>query len=442
MSVHAGKIHWIAIAVFFCGYAGIRILTAPPIVDKPRVLADTSAYERISRYEVLSQDMWMASRPPIFPLLLKAAQQDFDRAAALQLALAIPAWGLLALMVSRSLTYPVLRVVGFAVVLLFGLERHMAGWDFVMMSESLSVTTLVLFLAACLWLLEAWRPARVAAVLLTAFLLAFTRDTNAWMLLALAGLLLLAVALRWTTPKALVLIVGWVLIFAVSNLTADQGNRWVFPLGNVITQRVLPDESAVNYFQSCGMPVSPELLRLSGKFANSDDQALFSGPELEALRRWLYDRGKACYVGWLVTRPFTQAWQALYRTGDLVAFVDVDRYFSNRYAPMLPGWLEAVLYPERFTLWIWGLSTLLAIVAVARRAWRNNRLWAAFICMNLLVFPHLFLTWHGDSMVPDRHALSVGVQLYLGALLLVLLLIWELITRLGSARAPEGRPAV
>lgn len=439
MSAHAGKIHWIAIAVLFCAYAGVRALNAPPIVDKPRVLADTYAYERISRYGVLSRDMWIASRPPMFPLLLKAAQQDFDRAAALQLALAIPAWGLLALVVSRFLTYPTLRVAGFALVLVFGLERHMAGWDFVMMSESLSVTTLVLFLAACLWLLEAWRPIRVAGVLLTAFLLAFTRDTNAWMLLALAGLLTLAVAVKWARPNVLVLIAGLVLIFAVSNFTADRGNRWVFPLGNVITQRVLPDEGAVKYFQSCGMPVSPELLQLSGKFANSDDQALFTGPELESLRRWLYDHGKECYVGWLVTRPIAQAWQALYRTGDLVAFVDVDRYFSNRYTPMLPAWLEGILYPERFTLWIWGVSTLLAILAIVKRAWRNNRLWAAFICMNLLVFPHLFLTWHGDSMVPDRHALSVGVQLYLSALLLVLLLAWEVTTRAKRAHVVAGR---
>ena len=158
MSSQGSKIQWIVIAALFCAYAGIRAVSAAPIVDKPRVLADTTAYERISRYEVLSQDMWMASRPPMFPLLLKAARQDFDRAAALQLALAIPAWSLLALMISRSLTHPGLRVVGFGVVLLFSLQRHVAGWDFVMMSESLSITALVLFLAAWLWLLEAWGP--------------------------------------------------------------------------------------------------------------------------------------------------------------------------------------------------------------------------------------------------------------------------------------------
>jgi hypothetical protein len=376
----------------------------------------------------------------MFPLLLKAAQQDFDRAAGLQLALAIPAWGLLALMISRSLTQPAWRVAGFALVLLFSLERHIAGWDFVMMSESLSITTLALFLAACLWLLESWKARRVAAVLAAAFLLAFTRDTNGWMLLALSGLIAVAVAARWARPRALVVAAGLGLIFGLSDISADQGNRWVFPLGNLITQRVLPDDSAVRYFQACGMPVSPELMQLSGKFANSDDQALFTGPELETLRRWMYDRGKTCYVGWLASRPGQQAWQSLYPIGNLMAFQDVDRFFSNRYFPMLPSWLEAVLYPERFTLWIWGASTLAAMIAIARRAWRDNRLWAAFICLNLLVFPHLFLTWHGDSMAPDRHALSVGVQLYLSAWLLVLLL-WPSRSHAGAVGGEEENSA-
>jgi hypothetical protein len=427
------------LAIVFLVYAGARVLTAPLIIDKPRVLADTTAYERISREPLGSVDLWAASRPVLFPMLLKAAQQDYDQAAALQLALSIPAWGLLAWMVCRFLSYTGLRVAGFVLVLLFSLERHIAGWDFVMMSESLSITTLVLFTVACLWLLEGWRAPKVAAVLLTAFVFALTRDTNAWMLLALAALIAIAVAARWTRPRALFVAGALAVIFVLSDASADIGNRWVFPLGNLLTQRVLTDTSAVAYFESCGMPVSPTLLQLAGKFANSDDQTMFTGPELESFRRWLYDHGKQCYVGWLSSRPFDQAWQALYRTGSLVSFGGVDRFFSNRYTPVLPPALGAFLYPERSTLWVWGISTLAAGIAVWKRAWRSNALWAAFVCLNLLVFPHLFLTWHGDSMAPDRHALSVGVQLYLGSWILVLLVARGMVARLRRGEAAPER---
>jgi hypothetical protein len=266
-------------------------------------------------------------------------------------------------------------------------------------------------------------------VFLTALLLAFTRDTNAWMLLALAAMLVVTVAVRWTKPRVLILASGLMVIFLISNASADIGNRWLFPLGNLLTQRVLPDASSLSYFESCGMPVSPSLLQLAGKFANSDEQAMFGGPELESFRRWLYDHGKPCYMGWLISAPWSQAWEALYRTGSLISFDTVDRFFSNRYTPQLPSQMEAILYPGHYTLWIWFFSTLAAVIAIWKRAWNKNALWAAFICLNLLVFPHLFLTWHGDAMAPDRHALSVGVQLYLGSWILVLLLASELVVR-------------
>ena len=407
----------------FLAYAGLRLVTAAPILEKPRILADTTAYTRISTVPLGTIDFWSGSRPPAFPLLLKIAAQDYSLAAAIQLGISIVAWGLLALMVSRFLQSTWLQVAGLALILLFSLDRHVASWDFVMMTESLSVSSLALFIAAGLWLLKGWRAAKVVLVFLAGLLLALTRDTNAWMLLGLAALILIAVAARWVPIKAWILALLLGTVFFVSNLSANLGERWVFPLGNLITQRVLPDEAALKYFESCGMPVSPPLMALSGKFANSDDQAMFSGPDLEAFRYWLRARGRTCYVGWLLANPLNSIGAAIYETGGLIAFPTVDRFYSNRYTPLLPAVLGGTLYPEQFTLWIWAFSTLAAVAAIWTRSWRDNALWAAFVCMNLLVFPHLFLTWHGDAMAPDRHALSVGLQLYLGFWIVVLLLV-------------------
>jgi hypothetical protein len=166
---------------------------------------------------------------------------------------------------------------------------------------------------------------------------------------------------------------------------------------------------------------------------------MFSGPDLGAFRDWLRDRGRACYVGWLVTDPIASIRAALYQTGELIAFSSVDRFFSVRYVPLLPTFVAAVLYPEQLILWIWGFSTLAALLAIWRRLWGDNRLWVAFVFMNFLVFPHLFLTWHGDAMAPDRHALSVAVQLYLGFWMLVLLLFQHSWYQRGEVTPPRPR---
>ena len=82
-----------------------------------------------------------------------------------------------------------------------------------------------------------------------------------------------------------------------------------------------------------------------------------------------------------------------------------------------------IFYPERFAVWIWGYSTLAALVVIWKRQWSENLLWGVFVYLNLLIFPHLFLVWHGDAMAPERHALSVGVQLYLSFWILNILLV-------------------
>ena len=416
------RLHLTAVVLIFLAYAGLRLVSGAWVLEKPRVLADTTAYARISAEPINHWDFWTGSRPPAFSLLLKIAQQDYNRTAAFQLGLSILAWGVLALAVSGFLKFSWLQVAGFALLLVFSLDRHIAAWDFVMMTESLSLSSLALFIAAGLWLLRGWHVGRVAAFFLAAVQLAFTRDTNAWMLLGLAGLILIALVAGWLERRAWMLVILLGLAFLLSDISANFGERSLFPLGNLITQRVLPDDSALRYFERCGMPVSPALLQLSSKFANSDDQAMFSGPDLGAFRDWLRDRGRACYVGWLVTDPIASIRAALYQTGGLIAFSSVDRFYSVRYVPLLPTAVAAVLYPEQLILWIWGFSTFAALLAIGRRFWRDNRLWVAFVFMNFLVFPHVFLTWHGDAMAPDRHALSVAVQLYLAFWMLVLLL--------------------
>src|SRR3990172_10105075 len=78
-----------------------RVLTTLPALHKPRELADTVAYERISRQPLTSPEFWGSTRPLAFPLLLKVARQDFTVAAWLQLTLSTFSWGFLAWSAAR-----------------------------------------------------------------------------------------------------------------------------------------------------------------------------------------------------------------------------------------------------------------------------------------------------------------------------------------------------
>ena len=98
------KARWILLfAALFLVYAFVRVAPNLAALARPRELADTTAYLRISTRPLSDVEFWGSTRPFVFPLLLKISGQDVSTAAALQLGFSILAWGLLALSVSASL---------------------------------------------------------------------------------------------------------------------------------------------------------------------------------------------------------------------------------------------------------------------------------------------------------------------------------------------------
>jgi hypothetical protein len=412
----------IVMLVMFVLYAGLRWTNEAPAFEKTKATADTPAYMRIAGDPFLSKDFWANTRPPIFPLVLKFYAADTIKVAAFQTAFSIFAWGLLALSLAYSLKHNLLRPIVFGLILALSLDHHIAGWDVVLLTESLSVSLLALFLFAWLWLLKSWSWGKAFLLCLVAFLWAFTRDTNGWILLMLAGLIVLSVLFFGARKSYLSVAVIFVLFFAFSNLSAERGQRWVFPFQNVLAQRILPDQEAVSFFADCGMPVTPELLSLAGGYASSNDRAFYTDPALQSYRVWRNESGKSCYMRWLLSRPLTSLREPWRDLEWLLVFEEVSRFYPQRYDPVLPWYVERVLYPQDGVVWLWALTTIGALAAIWRRAWKANPAWVVFLGLCLLIYPHLFIVWHGDVPGTHRHALTISIQFVLGFWFLVLLI--------------------
>jgi hypothetical protein len=406
--------------LLFSVCASLRWTNEAPAFEKAKGTADTAAYVRISDEAFLSKDFWVNTRPPMFPLVLKIFDADTIKVAAFQTAFSIFAWGMLALSLAYSLK-GVLRPVAFGLILALSLDRHIAGWDVVLLTESISISLLALFLAAWLWLLKEWSWGKESVLCLVAFLWAFTRDTNGWILLMLAGLILLGVLFFGARKGYLSVAIVFVLFFAFSNLSAEVGKRWVFPFQNVLAQRILPDQEALSFFGDCGMPVTPELQSLAGGYANSNDRAFYNNPALQSYRVWRNEGGKSCYMRWLLSRPLISLREPWQDFEWLLVFEDVSFFYPQRYDPVLPWYAERVLYPQNGVLWLWVLTTVGALVVIWRGVWKANPAWVVFLGLCLLIYPHLFIVWHGDVPGTHRHALTVSTQFVISFWLLGLL---------------------
>jgi deazaflavin-dependent oxidoreductase (nitroreductase family) len=419
----------IVFVLIFLIYVIGRVTLNLPALAKPRELADTVSYLRISKEPISDVRFWGDARPFVFPLLLKISGQNDTIASILQLAFSILAWGALALTISCSLSFTYLQLFSFCMILVLSLVRHLASWDYVMMTESLSVSWFVLFLALAVWLARGWRTYKVVLLIIAAIFLAFTRDTNAYLLLILAGLLALAALFRWTKPYTWMIAASFAFIFLINNFTSEIGDRWVFPLNNIVGRRILVNGSAMDYFKSCGMPFTPQLLALANTFANGQDRAFYEDPALKDYRAWLAGNGKSCYMKWLVFNPVQSVGSALKEFESLVRFDTLDSFFSRKYHPLIPYYIEPFIYPVIFIPALWILLTLAALFGIWKRRWDSNPLWGVYILLCLSIFPHLFISWHGDAMAPERHALSAGLQLALCLWLVVFLLLDEMMKR-------------
>lgn len=412
------------LVLVLAAYAALRILNLSQAVQKVKTTADTTSYVRISKEAIFGREFLAGSRPPVFPLLLKLFGNDEGTVAWAQGILSIFSWGILAVAVAYSVHASFLKPAAFGLILLLSLDRYIIGWDSVLLTESLSLSLMALFIAGWSWLIKGWSWGKVICLLVLALLWTFSRDTNAWVMLMIALFLLLLLALRVIDRKYFILAAAFVVMFFLSNLSADLGDRWVFPFQNVLGRRILPVAQATEFFTGCGMPVSPELTQLAGKYANSSDRAFYENPALEDYRLWLDQAGKACYMKWLLSDPLESIRAPLTEFNALISMQNLQSFlFSRSFSPVLPGRLEALLFPRQSLLPLFALMGAAVLIATLNRAWTQNKTWWVAIGMSILLFPHYFITWHGDVMGIYRHVVSASVQFYLGMWILALLVL-------------------
>jgi hypothetical protein len=142
-----------------------------------------------------------APRPWGVPLFFALFPDDQSRAIG-QWVVGTVAWALLAWTLYSLLRHPLAKVLSVGAILLLGLLRPVASWDFAILSESLSISLGVLTLALFLWWLRhrAWWT--LAAMVLVAIWWMFTRVDIFVLVLPLAAVLAVLAWRNRDSPQA------------------------------------------------------------------------------------------------------------------------------------------------------------------------------------------------------------------------------------------------
>ena len=166
-----------------------------------------------------------------------------------QLLLSIFSWGFFVLTLQPICRTQAGKMFLTGSTFLLGCSSGFILWDSMVLSRSISISLMLILTGSVISAVRhpTWQKHVCSGVV--AFFWAFSRETNAWVLLLSVPFL---VTLRFRNRKRLfpvMYILGITFIFIVSQYSSREGKRWMFPLLNVFTRILLIHKTRVGLEQ-------------------------------------------------------------------------------------------------------------------------------------------------------------------------------------------------
>ena len=372
----------------------------------------------------------VADRLPGIPAFFFLLARDRRAIVIAQAFLGAASWGVLACVVARRFRSSVVAFLVGVAVLVFSLTAPVSLWDGVLLSESLSISLLVLLIAAVMMLFERPSTSIVAAAVVLGAIWVYVRDPNAAML-ALAAVTMAVLALtRVVSRRTLIVAVAWLLLAASSIALQGASTRWQLALYDIIGVRILTDRHATQEFARAGMPVTPAVKSMAGKLAS---QGFVSEPALADLRAWTREHGRQTYLRYLLRNygstlldPFRDESCRARLARDIPCFnvlrdgglAPLEMYPAQHWRSPLPTAFEDAL-GQRLNMTQYVTALIFCTLAGAVGLWRSRRranwAWSIWLAAASAVF--LVFGWNAESQEVARHTLDVWIYITLGLFL-------------------------
>jgi hypothetical protein len=368
----------------------------------PRVYPDSESYETLALTGVR---LWTV------PAIYELVPSDAGRVA-FQVGFGVFAWVLTTVLLAHCMTTDTGKAVVTGAVSLLGITPHVTQWDSVILSESITVSLLVLLVALVAYVVRrrpGW-PWMVALVVVVS-LFAYTRHVNVFLVGLAAALLLIAAAVM---KRKQIAIVGMVFVLIAGlgmfGLAQSEGIR-SFNTNSIISDRILAD-GHIDFLIEHGMPPPTDRMQsVSGDFVGNESVYLDNAE----LQTWIEDSWAVTYAKYLLSHPQQALIEPLQHAPRLWSKYD-------HYGPPSQGVLQN-LRAHLFITKEWILVVVLVAVgllACLRTRHRDHgSLDAVAAGCVLTAFVLGFLVWHLAATELERLSLPAAVLLRLGLILYV-----------------------
>lgn len=183
---------------------------------------------------------------------------------------------------------------------------NILGWTHTLLSESLSMSFMFIWIASFLVFINFKSLFTIIAHILITILFSFTRDSWPYILI-IFYLLYFIISIKWDRKilagilSFLILSIG---LFIVQQKSAETSQRYRLPITNNIVFRIMPNESYLKWFIDKGMPCKDSLIK---NYSNLNDfkniYPLYIDTSYSKLFKWVVNDGKKVYTKFLITHP-------------------------------------------------------------------------------------------------------------------------------------------
>ena len=412
-------------------YLTLSIPWNPPVWTK---LADPYDYLRQSQIPLSEREFFFPHkapptghqpinffpRPITVPLIYKLASSDPDVIVQIQKYIyCLSGWFLVSALLPFIGSNLVRCFVILAIYLLLS-WWNVLGWSLLLLSESLTTSFLLCWIASFLFLLRERNWFTLAAHALIIVLFAFTRDPWPYLLLAFYLMLMLFSLLnaRHLIKTALAFSFLCLVLLAVSTRSAAIGQRRSLPLINTIVLRIIPNEQYSRWFAERGLPLVGRLTtEFRGTAWSADRSAInrvaimriyqiYADPEYRVLFQWCNSRGERTYVQFLLTHP---SFALLFNeSADQLKRILVYNTSLPRAARGYSGLAEHI-FP------VFSLSSFLVLIlsCVVLYTKQKREVLLVPVSLAVLFLINVLLVYNADALEVERHLYLTVVMIQL-----------------------------
>lgn len=398
---------------------------------RPNVFPDTADYLQQANHWPWDRLVLAGARPPGTAWFLTAVGRDPQAAVVAQTLIAGLAWSALILVACSTIRDQRVRLVAGLLLGLVSLSANLLVWDTAVLSDSLSLSMVLLFVSATMLAAHRGlsRPAG-AAIVASAAAAAAMRDTNAIML-GLVGLAL-CLSLRFRLSRAWAgVALALVVLLGLSLASAAIGDRSRAVASDELV-RVARHPDQVSFYADRGLPNA----QLATRLVRADPSlgSFRSDPRMTATNAWMVDHGMATKAAWVREHPGYALVQPFREPSAVTAKLH-QAYVPHHWHPVLPGPVESMLVPRDERLVASSLALALAMLSLG---WRRSPVRWVVLGMLGSVPLQLLVVWHGEAIEVPRHGLAVDLTLRIGVIMAAAIGTDSLFGRGVRTHAPEA----